>query len=165
MNRAFLSLGGNLGDARAWLTLAADRLASAPELRLLARSALYRSEPWGYTEQPWFYNAAAAVETELPPLELLKFCQSIEREAGRERRIPWGPRTLDIDIVSMDGVVLDTPELTLPHPRYAERRFVLQPLSDLLPGPAPPPLRDIGTLLALCPPSPRVERVCSPEDW
>ena len=165
MNRAFLSLGSNLGDARGWLRMAVDCLARPAEIRLLARSALYRSEPWGYTEQPWFYNAALAVETDLAPLELLDFCQKLELVAGRELSIHWGPRTLDIDIISIDGIVMDTQRLILPHPHYRERRFVLQPLSDLLDGPAPPPLKDIGVLLAQCPARPLVERVCAAEDW
>ncbi len=165
MNRAFLSLGSNLGDSRAWLSRAAQELAAAPGICGLIRSPLYQSEPWGYPDQPWFHNGAVAVTTTCAPRELLALCQSIEAAAGRERKIRWGPRTLDIDIISMDNIILNTRELMLPHPRYKERRFVLQPLADLLGNSTPPPLENIGELLARCPERPLVKRVCLADDW
>lgn len=165
MNRAFLSLGSNIGDKQGWLCFAVARLSSAPGIKSLRKSPLYRSEPWGYNEQPPFLNAVLAVETDLAPLPLLRLCQSIEQEAGRQRELRWGPRTLDIDIISIDNTVLHQPPLILPHPRYAERRFVLEPLAALLQGENAPPLADIEALLADLPPQPAVEMLLDATGW
>ncbi len=126
--RAFLSLGSNLGDRRGLLSDAVDSL---PDV--VAVSPVYETEPVGGPEQQPFLNLIVELATELSPNELLGVCHRIESSAERVREVRWGPRTLDIDIIWMDGVELDDPRLTIPHPRYRERRFVLAPLRDLAP--------------------------------
>ena len=134
MTRAFIALGGNLGDSRAYLQRALTALAGLPGTRLLAASRFYRTPPWGLREQPAFLNAAAMLETALSPHALLDALLDIEREAGRVRDGQrWGPRTLDLDLLHMDGVILQDDRLTLPHPRIAARAFVLLPLAELAP--------------------------------
>jgi 2-amino-4-hydroxy-6-hydroxymethyldihydropteridine diphosphokinase len=132
MTRAFVALGGNLGDSRAYLRHALVALAGLPDTRLLAASHLYRTPPWGLREQPPFLNAVAMLETALSPHALLDALLDIERNAGRVRDGQrWGPRTLDLDLLHMDGITLQDARLTLPHPRIAARAFVLLPLAEL----------------------------------
>lgn len=135
MARAFVALGGNLGDTHAYLRQALEALALLPQTRLLATSRLYRTPPWGLREQPAFLNAVAVLETALAPHALLDALLEIERAAGRVRDGErWGPRTLDLDLLHVDGCILHDERLTLPHPRIAERAFVLLPLAELAPG-------------------------------
>jgi 2-amino-4-hydroxy-6-hydroxymethyldihydropteridine diphosphokinase len=136
MAEALLALGGNVGDARATLARAVDALCDGTETRLVARSSDYLTPPWGVTDQPPFVNACIAVETMLSPQALLARAQAVERACGRDRSREqrWGPRPLDIDMLAYDDVSLDTPELTLPHPRLRERAFVLVPLAEIAPG-------------------------------
>lgn len=131
--RAVIALGSNLDGPQARVRRAFDDLAALPGTRLLARSALYRSAPVGYLEQPAFVNACALVETSLRPRELLEALLAIERRHGRVRDIPNGPRTLDLDIVLYGDLVMHEHGLTLPHPRTHERAFVLVPLLDVWP--------------------------------
>lgn len=133
MTRAFLGLGGNVGDTRALLDRAIDALCDGVGTVLTDRSAAYRTPPWGDTDQPPFINLCIAVETRLPPRALLDRAHTIERSLGRDRRNErrWGPRTVDIDILWYEGAVMDEPDLVLPHPRLFERPFVLIPLSDI----------------------------------
>lgn len=126
--RAFLSLGSNLGDRRALLRDAVDSL---PDV--VAVSPVYETDPVGGPAQDSFLNLVAELRTELSPQALLGVCHRIESSAERVRDVRWGPRTLDIDIIWIDGVTLDGPRLTVPHPRWKERRFVLAPLRDLAP--------------------------------
>jgi 2-amino-4-hydroxy-6-hydroxymethyldihydropteridine diphosphokinase len=135
MAEALLALGGNVGDVRATLARAVDALCDGMDTRLVARSSDYRTPPWGVTDQPPFVNVCIAVETVLSPQELLARAQAVERACGRDRSQEqrWGPRPLDIDILAYDDLVLDTPELTLPHPRLLERAFVLVPLAEIAP--------------------------------
>lgn len=134
MPRAYVALGSNLGDPRQQVLDALGALARLPETRLLARSRLYRTPPWGVLEQPAFVNAAALLETDLSPHALLDALLAVEQVAGRVRDGErWGPRTLDLDLLHMPGVDMDDARLTLPHPRIAERAFVLLPLNDLDP--------------------------------
>ncbi|WP_266182744.1 2-amino-4-hydroxy-6-hydroxymethyldihydropteridine diphosphokinase [Dyella humicola] len=134
MTEAFIALGSNLGDARAQVLSAFDALASLPGTQLIARSQLYRTPPWGVLDQPSFVNAVALVETTLAPHELLNALLAIERAAGRVRDGErWGPRTLDLDVLHMDAMVMSDERLSLPHPRIHERAFVLLPLHDLAP--------------------------------
>ncbi|MBV1705449.1 MAG: 2-amino-4-hydroxy-6-hydroxymethyldihydropteridine diphosphokinase, partial [Hyphomicrobiales bacterium] len=98
------------------------------------RSSLHRTAPWGPVAQPDFLNACAIVETALAPRDLLALCKAAERAAGRLVRERWGPRELDVDILDLEGVALDEPGLTLPHPRLFERAFVLVPLAEIAPG-------------------------------
>jgi 2-amino-4-hydroxy-6-hydroxymethyldihydropteridine diphosphokinase len=133
MSRAVLSLGSNLGDRLAQLQGALDGL-SARGIRIIAVSPVYETDPVGGPEQDDYLNAVVVVDTDLDARGLLSMCQSVEAEHDRVREVRWGPRTLDIDIVDFDGVVLDDPDLTLPHPRAAERAFVCAPWLDADPS-------------------------------
>ncbi len=129
---AYLSLGSNLGDRERNLRDALGLLAG-PRLRVLRVSSLYETAPLELRDQPWFLNAVAEVETDLFPKQLLARVQKIERQLGRKRIVPKGPRTIDIDILLYGAAVIDAEELQVPHPRLAERRFVLEPLAELAP--------------------------------
>jgi len=118
-------------------------LAALPRSRLLQRSSLYRTPPWGVLEQPPFINAVVELDTALEPHELLDALLAIEQRAGRVRAERNGPRTLDLDLLHVDGVRMDDERLTLPHPRMAERAFVLLPLHDIAPT---LPLPGLGTV-------------------
>ncbi len=135
MAEALLALGGNIGDVRGTLDRAIAALCEDGRLRLKARSSDYLTPPWGIEDQPRFVNLCVAVETDLDPHALLDRAQAVERAFGRDRvrERRWGPRTLDIDILAYDDVVLDEPKLTLPHPRLFERAFVLVPLAEIAP--------------------------------
>jgi len=128
----YLSLGSNIGDRQNNLTTAIEQLSSA-DLHVLRTSPIYETEPVEYTKQSWFLNLVLEAETQLFPKQLLQRTQRIERALGRVRTVPKGPRTLDIDILFYGTSVIQTPELEIPHPRIAERRFVLAPLADLAP--------------------------------
>lgn len=129
---AFLGLGGNLGDRGFYLEGAQERLENSG-VKIIKASRIYVSKPWGGIEQPDFWNMVLQVKTALKPLDLLQVCQAVERELGRERKVHWGPRTIDIDILLCDNVVSDQPELVLPHPYLEERAFVLAPLREIAP--------------------------------
>jgi 2-amino-4-hydroxy-6-hydroxymethyldihydropteridine diphosphokinase len=126
--RVFLSLGSNVGDRVAHLAQAVESL---PDV--VAVSPTYETDPVGGPEQGPFLNLVAELSTSIEPRDLLAICHRIESTAERVREERWGPRTLDIDVIWVDGVVSDDPALTLPHPRWMERRFVLAPLRDLAP--------------------------------
>lgn len=126
--RTFLSLGSNLGDRRATLQTALQSLPG-----LVAVSPVYETDPVGGPDQGPYLNLVAELDTEMAPLDLLGLCHRVESAANRVRGTRWGPRTLDIDIIWMEGVELDTDRLTIPHPRWRSRRFVLTPLRDLAP--------------------------------
>jgi 2-amino-4-hydroxy-6-hydroxymethyldihydropteridine diphosphokinase len=146
---AFIALGSNLGDTQGHVLGAFGALDALPQTRLLARSALYLTPPWGVLDQPAFINAVAQIDTGLTPHQLLDALLKIERDAGRVRDGErWGPRTLDLDVLHMDGVVLSDDRLTLPHPRMAERAFVLLPLNDLAPTLELPGQGKVADLLA-----------------
>jgi 2-amino-4-hydroxy-6-hydroxymethyldihydropteridine diphosphokinase len=132
LKRIYLSLGSNLGDRAGHLEAAIERLAEA-EVRVLARSPVYETEPMDFTEQGWFLNQVVSGETALFPMQLLLRVGRVERELGRVRGVPKGPRTIDIDILFYGAAVIETPRLQVPHPRLSERRFVLRPLADLAP--------------------------------
>ena len=132
---AYLGLGANLQDPAAQVRRALDELHSIPQSRLLNHSPLYKSPPLGPPGQPDYVNAVAALQTGLEPLTLLAELRAIELRHGRRRDgSRWGPRTLDIDVLLYGERVLDTPELTLPHPGLHERAFVLYPLFDVAPA-------------------------------
>jgi 2-amino-4-hydroxy-6-hydroxymethyldihydropteridine diphosphokinase len=130
---ATLGLGGNIGDPVRAMAAALATLDARADCRVAAVSRLYRTPPWGKTDQSYFFNACAAVETLMAPEALLGLCLSIERDMKRERIERWGPRTLDIDVLTFEGVEQDAPRLELPHPRMTERGFVLMPLADIAP--------------------------------
>lgn len=131
---AYLGLGGNIGEPAAAMAQALQRLDSAPLTRVGAVSSLYRTPPWGVADQPDFLNAVARVETGIAPRELLAFCLDIERSMKRVRERRWGPRVIDIDILLFGSFELDEAELKIPHPRIAERAFVLVPLAEIAPA-------------------------------
>jgi 2-amino-4-hydroxy-6-hydroxymethyldihydropteridine diphosphokinase len=132
MATVYLGLGSNLGDREANLRRGLALLAG--RINHLSASSVYETEPWGYTEQPKFLNLTCRGETDLPPLEVLVFCQEVEREAGRTPTFRYGPRVLDIDILAYGDQTFTSPELVIPHPRLEERAFVLAPLAELAPG-------------------------------
>lgn len=132
MATSYLSLGSNLGDRETNIASALKILGQ--KVRISKVSSLYETEPVGYKDQPWFLNCVCAVETELSPQALLKFAKAIERNLGRERTIRFGPRAIDIDILFYDGLILDSSDLVIPHPRLAERAFVLVPLKEIAPN-------------------------------
>lgn len=130
---ALLGLGGNVGDPVGAMSAALRTLETHPQCRLSGVSRLYRTPPWGKTDQDWFFNAAARVETTLGAVPLLGLALGIEQANKRIRIERWGPRTLDIDILDYDGLTIVSDELTIPHPRMKERAFVLMPLIDVSP--------------------------------
>ena len=127
----YLSLGSNLGDRQVNLRNAIGRLLELGDV--LEVSSLYDTEPVEFTDQPWFLHCAVAVHTDLIPREFLAGILSIERAMGRERTQPKGPRLIDIDILLFGAAHINTPQLTIPHPAMAERRFVLEPLAEIAP--------------------------------
>ncbi|HEY4441376.1 MAG TPA: 2-amino-4-hydroxy-6-hydroxymethyldihydropteridine diphosphokinase [Candidatus Elarobacter sp.] len=131
MTRAAIGIGSNAGDAAANVRAAFDRLSECGIV--VARSSLYLTEPWGVRNQPPFVNAAALLDTALAPHELLAALKTIEHEAGRIPTYRWGPRVLDLDILTFGEERIDEPDLTIPHPRLAERAFVLVPLAQIDP--------------------------------
>ncbi len=135
MAEALIGLGGNVGDVRKTLDRAVAAFCDGAEVRLLARSADYETPPWGVTDQPAFVNLCLRVATDRPPRDLLRRALAVEASLGRDRASArrWGPRPVDIDILAYGDVVLDEPDLHLPHPRMAERAFVLVPLAEIAP--------------------------------
>ena len=150
---AYIGLGGNLGDALALLASARRAVAAAPGVRELACSSFYRSAPMGPPGQPDYVNAVMALETALPPHDLLKALQQIEQSHGRVRTgLRWGPRTLDLDILLYGGEQIRDAVLTVPHAGLALREFVLYPLAEIAPpGLDIPGLGRLDALLAACP--------------
>ena len=128
MTRAFLALGSNLGDREQHLRGAIE---SMPDV--VAVSPVYETDPVGGPEQGAFLNMVAALDTDRSPRELLQLCHQLEEAAGRVRTVHWGPRTLDVDLLWVDGTTVDEPDLQVPHPRMRERAFVMVPLRDVAP--------------------------------
>lgn len=131
--RAFLGLGSNLGEREQLLR---DAVAAIPDL--VAVSPVYETDPVGGPEQGAFLNAVVELDTERSPRELLELCRRLEAAADRVRLERWGPRTLDVDVLLVGDLVVDEPDLVVPHPRLWERRFVVAPLADLAPDLVPP---------------------------
>ena len=133
MSKAYLGLGGNVGDSRAVIEKALCMLSDGVT-RVVSVSSYYRTRPVGYPDQDDFLNIACEIETGLGPLALLARCNAIEDALGRVRNIKNGPRTIDLDILLYEGVIMNTGRLTIPHPRMAERGFVIVPLYEIAPG-------------------------------
>ncbi len=151
MNTAYLLIGGNLGDRAAYLAEAVNQI-SARCGPVTSTSCLYETAAWGNTNQPAFYNQAIRVETMLDPETLLERLLVIELEMGRIREEKYGPRTIDLDILMIDDIVLDSPTLTIPHPQLQNRRFALLPLNEIAPALNHPVLdKTIHELLLNCP--------------
>ncbi|MCM8750119.1 2-amino-4-hydroxy-6-hydroxymethyldihydropteridine diphosphokinase [Thermomicrobiaceae bacterium CFH 74404] len=147
MVRAYIGLGSNLGDRLGYLRGAVRGLAEIG--KIVAVSSLYETTPVGYLDQPWFLNAVVALETGASPEELHRHLLGLEEAAGRERPFPNAPRTLDLDLLFYDDLVLNRPELTIPHPRLHERAFVLVPLFEIAPNLRHPTLhKPVRELLA-----------------
>ncbi len=127
----YLSLGTNLGDRLA--NLQSCLALFPPDIRLIQASPVYETMPWGYPDQPAFLNQAVQVVTEFSPLDLLDAIKGIEKKVGRQETFRWGPRLIDIDILFYDSLVLETPDLKIPHPHIQERAFVLVPMVDIAP--------------------------------
>jgi 2-amino-4-hydroxy-6-hydroxymethyldihydropteridine diphosphokinase len=147
---AYLSAGSNIGDRKQHLDAALRFLGG--ELRIKKVSSFFETEPVGYRDQPWFLNLAIEIETLMSPSELLCLCQDIETSCGRMRTFANAPRTLDLDILLFEDVIMNESGLVIPHPRLSERRFVLEPLAEIAPATMHPVLkRTIGSLLEDCP--------------
>lgn len=133
-NRAYISVGSNIGDGIGNCRKGIETLTGGDGIEIIEVSHFFQTEPVGYTDQPWFVNAVFSIETDLSPLTLLNRLKQAERVTGRtETAIRFGPRIIDFDIVLYDDIVMETPELILPHPRMHQRRFVLLPLCDIAP--------------------------------
>jgi 2-amino-4-hydroxy-6-hydroxymethyldihydropteridine diphosphokinase len=158
MMRAYVGLGSNIGEPRQQLQDALRELGALPQTRVTATSGFYRSAPVGHLDQPEFLNAIAELDTGLAPGPLLDSLQEIEKRHGRERSFANAPRTLDLDLLLYGDSTMDTPRLTLPHPRMHERAFVLQPLLELDSAISIPGKGKASTLLSACG-SQTIERV------
>jgi len=158
-----IALGANLpspaGGPQQTLEASLMRL-EASGVRIVARSGWYRTAPVPVSDQPWFINGAALVQTALEPMALLALLRQLELEFGRQRSARNAARTLDLDIIDYDGRIENTPELTLPHPRMQDRSFVLLPLAEIAPGWRHPTLGDsVETLISALPPGQKAEPV------
>jgi len=136
-----IGVGSNLGDRLSHIEKAREILKKSPQIKILAESAIYETVPQGGPPQGFFLNSVWKLETTLEPVALFKELQSLELKLGRVRKEINGPRTIDLDILDYDGMILETPELTLPHPRLHEREFVLRPIFNLVPDWIHPKLR------------------------
>ena len=149
-HRVFIGAGSNLGDRMENLTLAGQLL--TPAVSILRTSPVYQTQPWGYSDQPDFYNLVWEAQTTLPPQSLLSYLKGIERKMGREETFRYGPRVIDLDILLFDDLCYQSDNLTIPHPQMIKRRFVLQPLCELIPDEVDPQTgKDWRTLLAEAP--------------
>ena len=144
---AAIGLGSNIGDKAANIDRAMALLTAPGDVRLVKASLKYRSAPWGVTDQDWFVNAAISVATKLSARDLLLRCQAVENEMGRVRRQKWGPRLIDVDILTYRDERIREPDLIVPHPLIAERAFVLIPLNEIAPQTRIEG-RDLKTLIA-----------------
>lgn len=154
MTTAYIGLGSNMGDRKSNLDDALRLLDEADGVRVVKASSYLETEPVGYVEQGLFLNAAAEVETELPPEGLLAVCHEIENRLGRIRTVRWGPRTIDLDILLYGDMVIDSESLKVPHPLMHEREFVLGPLNEIAPDALHPVLNLTVNQLLKSPPSP-----------
>ena len=151
MNTAYLLIGGNLGDRAAYLALAVQHISALCGC-VTSTSSIYETAAWGNTNQPAFYNQAIKLDTALSPEALLQALLAIELDMGRVREEKYGPRTIDLDILMINNIVVDTPMLTIPHPQLHNRRFALLPLNEIAPALHHPVLdKTIHELLLNCP--------------
>ena len=131
MNKAYLGLGTNMGDRETYLSSAVKLLDNYENITVTNKSKIYETKAWGYTDQADFLNMCIEIKTSLNEYELLKVCQEVELKLNRERIIRWGPRTIDVDILFFNDIILNNEDLYIPHPRISERAFVLIPLMDI----------------------------------
>lgn len=165
MHSVYIGLGSNLGDSLQHLQSALKAMSEIPETTLVATSSAYSSAPLGPADQPRYLNAVAQLHTSLSPLVLLDALQSIELQHGRVRiGERWGPRTLDLDIILFDNLIIDEPRLVVPHYHMHARPFVLYPLAELCDEDfVLPDGKSLAELLTLCPPDTSLTRLASPE--
>lgn len=130
---ATLGLGSNIGDRVGNIEDAIRRLTADGVVKVVSRSRFYRTAPWGVIDQDWFVNACVAIKTDASPRELLRRCQAVENDMARVRTLRWGPRNIDVDVLTYRDLKIDEPDFVVPHPRIAERGFVLVPLKDVAP--------------------------------
>jgi 2-amino-4-hydroxy-6-hydroxymethyldihydropteridine diphosphokinase len=162
MSESFIGLGANLGEPAAQIRSALELLRQNSVV-IESASSLYRTQPVDAPPEPWFINGVIRARSAHSALGLLRTCQSIEQTLGRERRERHGPRTIDLDLLLVGDVILDGPELTLPHPELHRRRFVLIPLAEIAPGWRHPRLGlTVRELLDRCPDGLAVERILPP---
>jgi 2-amino-4-hydroxy-6-hydroxymethyldihydropteridine diphosphokinase len=131
---ALIGIGSNVGDKAGNITRAIELLCRDGTVRLVRASRIYRSEPWGIAQQDWFANAAISVATSHPPHDLLRRCLAVEDDMGRVRQLKWGPRLIDVDVLTYRSETINAPDLKLPHPYIEQRSFVLVPLLDIAPN-------------------------------
>ena len=132
-HKAYIGLGSNIGDKEEYLKEAINKISSEKNIKIIKQSSFITTKPWGYLEQEDFLNAVAEVETILEAEELMDLLLKVEEELNRERKIKWGPRTIDLDILMYDEVISSDEKVILPHPRMHEREFVLKPLNEIAP--------------------------------
>jgi 2-amino-4-hydroxy-6-hydroxymethyldihydropteridine diphosphokinase len=144
MERVLIGFGSNQGESARTCLAAIQRLREHSRVRVLETSSLYRTAPLLVAEQPWFINGVVLCETDLSPKDLLDLLHRIETDFGRVRQARWGPRTLDLDLLTFGDRQINLPELTLPHPHLHERRFVLEPLLEIDPDWVHPTLKVAG---------------------
>ena len=142
MSMASIGIGSNLGDAQANCIKAVEKLGRLRATQVVKTSSLYKTEPVGYENQPWFVNCVVLLETRLPPAELLIHLQAIERSMGRKKGKKWGPRPIDLDILFYDDLIITDDDLIVPHPELQNRKFVLQPLVEIDPNKVHPVLKN-----------------------
>ena len=158
----YLALGSNLGDREQYLRSAVDGL-SRREVHIVRAASIYSTEPREVRDQPWFLNTAIEGNTSLSPEALLQTCLAIEEENHRKRDMDKGPRTLDIDIIFYGNEIIRTPDLSIPHPHFSDRRFVLEPLAEIAPEFVDPVSgKTIRQLLAATPDKAEVRRLAAP---
>lgn len=160
MSKLFLLLGGNLGNKNQVFSQARKMLATKVG-RIIAQSSIYETEPWGFDSEDLFWNQVVLVETILSPQQALEAALRIEKELGRTRKsAQYSSRIIDLDLLFYDDLVLQTPQLQLPHPRMAERRFVLEPLAEIAPDKFhPETLETVAQMLGDCPDELKVSKL------
>ena len=131
MNKAYLGLGTNMGDRLEYLNSACTILSQYENINITNKSKIYETKAWGYTDQADFLNMCLEINTSLDEFQLLEVCGQVEQKLNRKRIIRWGPRTIDVDILFFNDIILNNEKLSIPHPRISERAFVLIPLMDL----------------------------------
>ena len=131
MNKAYLGLGTNMGDRLEYLNSACILLSEYENINITKKSKIYETKAWGYTDQADFLNMCLEINTSLDEFQLLEICGQVEQKLDRKRIIRWGPRTIDVDILFFNDIILNNEKFSIPHPRISERAFVLIPLMDL----------------------------------